>query len=68
MDASVELETTTGLTTPGVARKMSLEVLHLRRVNEALCERVEYMEKVQLGSAVRSHVRWYDWEGSDGGG
>ncbi|CAN0555099.1 unnamed protein product [Ectocarpus sp. 12 AP-2014] len=47
-------------TTPATASgDLGQEVMHLRRVNEALVERVEYFERGQLKSPVRRHVlRW----------
>lgn len=53
---SIELEKTKASAAPGVVRDVGSEILHLRRVNEALCERVEYMERCQLGSLVRQII------------
>ncbi|CAB1097145.1 unnamed protein product [Ectocarpus sp. CCAP 1310/34] len=44
-------------TTPATAAgDLGQEVMHLRRVNEALVERVEFFERVQLKSPVRRYV------------
>lgn len=50
--SSIELEKNKALVAPALVRDVGSEILHLRRVNEALCERVEYMERCQLGSLV----------------